>query len=164
MCLLCWRRTLLARGMNMFCASDEPLEMESNVLKTRIQTFATHTQLATSDFQIELISRWLLLTGTHLRKRMVAITLSYSPLSTLHPQVIYAITFFAGTAVWENRGLILNWLNHDKQIQVGLILTNWFRVPMIQTNNWRTWSWSEHKSMHKSIWNQNVIEDSLLST
>ena len=42
----------------------------------------------------ELVSK-LLLTGTHLRKRAVA-TLSYSPASTLHPQVIYAIAFSAG--------------------------------------------------------------------
>ena len=55
----------------------------------------TATYVATSDFQTKLLSR-LLLTGTHLRKRAVAITLSYSPQSTLHPQVIYAIAFSAG--------------------------------------------------------------------
>ena len=54
-----------------------------------------HTQLATNYFQTELRSR-LLLTGTKLRKLAVAITLSYSPPSTLHPQVIYAIAFPAG--------------------------------------------------------------------
>ena len=42
----------------------------------------------------ELLSK-LLLTGTHLRNRAGA-TLSYSSGSTLHPQVIYAISFYAG--------------------------------------------------------------------
>ena len=60
----------------------------------------THTYIhpCTSDFRTELISQWLLLTGTHLRKRAVAIsdTLSCSPQSMLHPQVIYATSFSAG--------------------------------------------------------------------
>ena len=63
------------------------LEMRSNFIPTQLHI--------TSDFQTELVSR-LLLTGTHLRKRAVAIMLSYSPPSTLHPQVIYAIAFSAG--------------------------------------------------------------------
>ena len=54
----------------------------------------TATHVGTSDFQAKLFSK-LLLIGIHLRKRAVA-TLSYSPTSTLHPQVIYAIAFFAG--------------------------------------------------------------------
>ena len=52
------------------------------------------THVAISDFQTELLSR-LLLKGIHLRKRMLA-RLSYSPVSTLHPQVIYAVAFSAG--------------------------------------------------------------------
>ena len=64
--------------------------LETNALKLPAHT-ATH--VGTSDFQAELLSK-LLLTGTHLRKRAVA-TLSYSPASTLHPQVIYAIAFSA---------------------------------------------------------------------
>ena len=55
-------------------------------------THATH--VAISNFEAELISK-LLLTGTHLCNRVIA-TLSYSPESTLHPQVIYAIAFPAG--------------------------------------------------------------------
>ena len=55
-------------------------------------THATH--VANSDFEAELISK-LLLTGTNLRKRVVA-TLSYSSEITLHPQFIYAIAFSAG--------------------------------------------------------------------
>ena len=55
-------------------------------------THATH--VANSNFEAELISK-LLPTGTHLRKRAVA-TLSYSPESTLHPQAISALAFFAG--------------------------------------------------------------------
>ena len=54
----------------------------------------TATHVGTSDFQAELLSK-LLLTGTHLRKRVI-VTLSYSPVSTLYPQVIYAIAFSAG--------------------------------------------------------------------
>ena len=38
------------------------LALVMNALKTRIQASPTHTQLATSNFQIELILRWLLLT------------------------------------------------------------------------------------------------------
>ena len=51
-------------------------------------THATH--VANSDFEAELISK-LLLTGTHLRKQRY----SYSPASTLHPQVAYAIIAFS---------------------------------------------------------------------
>ena len=54
----------------------------------------TATYVATSDFPAELISE-LLFKGTHFCKQAVA-TLSYSPASTLHPQVIYAIAFSAG--------------------------------------------------------------------
>ena len=58
----------------------------ANVFKTQVQTSApsphTPTRLATSDFRTKLISRWLLLARTHLRKRAVAITLSYSPSSS----------------------------------------------------------------------------------
>ena len=54
----------------------------------------TATLIATSDFQAELLSK-LLLKGTHLRKWAVG-TLSYSPASTLHPHVIYALAFSAG--------------------------------------------------------------------
>ena len=55
---------------------------------------AIHVHVATSDFQTQLLSR-LPLTSTHLRKQAVA-TLSYTPTSKLHPQVIFTITFFAG--------------------------------------------------------------------
>ena len=54
----------------------------------------TATHVSTSDFQAELVSK-LLLTGTHLHKRTVA-PLLYSPASTLHPKVIYKISFSAG--------------------------------------------------------------------
>ena len=43
----------------------------------------THTHLATSDFQTELIM-------------LLYSTILYSTPSTLHPQVIYAIAFSAG--------------------------------------------------------------------
>ena len=83
------------------------LVLEKNVFKVRVQTLTpphahAHTHLhtcmysvATSDFQTELLSK-LLLIGTHLQKWAVAIMLLYSPPSTLHPQVIYTITFSTG--------------------------------------------------------------------
>ena len=45
----------------------------------------TRTHIATNNFQAALTTK-LLLTGTHLGKRVVAM-LSYSPVSTLHAQV-----------------------------------------------------------------------------
>ena len=61
----------------------------------RVQTSAhAATHVATTGFQTELLWR-LLLTGTHLRKHAVG-TLLYSPVSTLYPQVIYAVAFSAG--------------------------------------------------------------------
>ena len=70
-------------------------------MKMLIQTSPTKTQLAMSDFQTRAytcILRLLLLTDTHLQERVVhvPITLSYSPPSMLHPQVIYTIAFSAG--------------------------------------------------------------------
>ena len=56
------------------------LVLEMNSLKARVQTSAPHSYL---------------LTDTHLRKWAVA-TLSYSPKSTPHPQVIYTIALSAG--------------------------------------------------------------------
>ena len=72
------------------------LVLEMNALKACVQTSPPHTatHVVTSGFQEDIISK-LLLTGTHLHKRAVA-TLLYSPASTLHPQVIYAIAFSAG--------------------------------------------------------------------
>ena len=45
-------------------------------------------------FYTKAYSEMIILTGPHLRKWEVAI--AFSPLSTLHPQVIYAIVFSAG--------------------------------------------------------------------
>ena len=84
-------------AMNVLCAGDEhfwrwrwkrftlevnTLMLEMNVLKMRDRTSATHihtrtpTQLhvhvATSDFQTELMLRWLLVTATHLQKRVLS--------------------------------------------------------------------------------------------
>ena len=64
-------------------------------MKTRVQTLAPHSY--TCGYK-RLSSRTFLEIATHreyLRKRAVA-TLSYSPASTLRPQVIYAIAFPAG--------------------------------------------------------------------
>ena len=89
--------TFSAGGRTCFVLVTNALVLEMNALKTCIQTSPEHTQLAiaTSDFQTELISRWLLLTGTHVRKQAVVTMLLYSPPSMLHPQVIYAIAFSA---------------------------------------------------------------------
>ena len=62
---------------------------ESNFSPPQLRVY-----VATRGFQTELLSKSLL-TGTHLQKRALAVLLSYSPASTLHPQVIYAITFSA---------------------------------------------------------------------
>ena len=97
--LLCWRWTLLAWGKNVFCTSEEHFsagdKCVENAHSCKLQP---HTQLTISNLQIEPISRWLLLTGTHLRKQAVAIMLVYSHQSMLYPQVtcIYAIAFSAG--------------------------------------------------------------------
>ena len=78
------------------------LVLETNALKTSIQTSAPHNytiDVATSKFQEELILK-LLLTGIHLQKWAVAplsySPLSYSPASRLHPKVIYTTAFSAG--------------------------------------------------------------------
>ena len=94
-----WKRTHFAWGTKAFCTSDEGFSAGGERVENAHSNF-THTQLhvATSDFQTELILRWLLLRSTHLRKRAVAITLSdsYSTPSTLHAQIIYAIVLSAG--------------------------------------------------------------------
>ena len=82
-----WRKTLLALKMNTFGAGVEriwhwrimcfaleinTLVLEMNEFNTRVKSSATHThQLATRDFQIEFMSWWLLITATHLRKRVL---------------------------------------------------------------------------------------------
>ena len=50
----CWRRTHFT--------------LETNTLKTRVRTTAINTQLATSDFQTKLMSKWSLFTTTHLQE------------------------------------------------------------------------------------------------
>ena len=78
-----------------FALVTNVLVLETNALK-RTFKLPPHTAIsvATSNFQAELLSK-LLLTRTHLQKWAVT-TLSYSTVSTLHPQVIYAIAFSAG--------------------------------------------------------------------
>ena len=68
------------------------LVLDTNEFEADSNFCPTHaTHVANSDFEGELISK-LLLTGTHLLKRPY----SYSPASTLHPQIAYAIAFSAG--------------------------------------------------------------------
>ena len=76
-----------------FCASDERFSAGYERVQNARSYFSpdTATHVTISDFQAELFSI-LLLTGTHFRKWAVA-SLSYSPASKLHPQVIYAIVF-----------------------------------------------------------------------
>ena len=80
---------LLYYSNQRFSAGEERIESARS-------NFHPTQHVATRDFQAELLWK-LLLTGTHLQKRAVA-TLSYSPASTLHPQVtcIYIIAFSAG--------------------------------------------------------------------
>ena len=86
-------------GDELVCASDKLFSAEDEcieIVSWKFNPLSTHTLLATSEFQVELILRWLPLTSTHLWIRAVAITLLYSRPSTLHPQVIYAVAFSAG--------------------------------------------------------------------
>ena len=79
----------------MYCTSDEHYSARDECVENKCSNFSrAHVQVATSNFQTELLLR-LLLTGTHVWKRVVA-TLLYSPVCTLHPQVTYAIVFSAG--------------------------------------------------------------------
>ena len=67
------------------------LVLETNALKVRSNFRPPHaTHVPNSVFEAELIPK-MLLTGTHLRKRQY----SYSPASTLYPQVAYAVVFSA---------------------------------------------------------------------
>ena len=80
----------------MLCASDERFSAGNECVEKRTSKLHPHTatHVATVDFPTELLS------GTYLRKRAVA-TLSYSPLSMLHPQVIYVIAYSAGLNGFE---------------------------------------------------------------
>ena len=73
------------------------LVLEMNELKCalKLQSPPPATYAAASHFQAELLSK-VLLAGTHVQKWAVAIKLSYSPSSTLHPQVIYERQSSAG--------------------------------------------------------------------
>ena len=70
--------------------------LETNALKTSIRISATHTQLATSDFQTDLMSRWLLLTSTHLRKQAVSRSRTHVRVYATSTGYMYAIVFSAG--------------------------------------------------------------------
>ena len=88
MCLLWWRRRVLAldtgdKQSTCTCSAGNECTVNG-----RSYSSHTHTQLATSDFQTDHMLRWLLLAGTHLRIQG-GIMLSYSLPSTLHPQVTY---------------------------------------------------------------------------
>ena len=67
---------------NAFLAGDERLVLEMNPFKLQPPFTHTATYVATSDFQTELFSK-LVLTGTHLRKRVIDI-------------IFYTIEFSAG--------------------------------------------------------------------
>ena len=71
------------------------LVLETNALKSRVEPSSPHSYKCRYErFSTRTSVEIAILTGTHLRKRAVA-TLSYSPESTLHPRVIYAIAFSA---------------------------------------------------------------------
>ena len=82
-CLLCWSRTLLAIETNAFRSGDERFSAGDEGVENP-QTSATHTHnththnyIATSNFQTDLMSRRLLLTHTHFRKRAVSRSRAY---------------------------------------------------------------------------------------
>ena len=79
-------RFLLYHSDECFSAGDERVE---TVRSNFHPMYATY--VANSDSEAELTLK-LLFTGTHLRKQRY----SYSPASTLNPQVAYAIAFSAG--------------------------------------------------------------------
>ena len=67
--VLCWRRTLLSWRQTRFALEMNTLVLETKALKTRVRRSATHTQLATIDFQAELIVEMI---ATNLRKRALS--------------------------------------------------------------------------------------------
>ena len=54
-CVLCWRWTLLKLETMSFRLEMNTLVLETNALKTCFQTSTTHTELATNNFQTELL-------------------------------------------------------------------------------------------------------------
>ena len=85
----------MALRRTSFALVTDTCVLEMNELKRMFKLQPhTVTHVATSDLQTELLST-MLLTGTHLRKRAMAM-LFYSHASTLYPQVMYAIAFSAG--------------------------------------------------------------------
>ena len=71
--LFCWRQTVLAMKINKFRAGDKHCSAGDKHVETCVQTSATpHTQQATNEFQTDLMLRWLLPTGAHLRTWVVS--------------------------------------------------------------------------------------------
>ena len=93
----CWRWAYFTLEMNT-------LVLETNVLKTRVQTSVTHTKLATSNFQTNLMLRWLLLIGTHFRKQAVSRSRS-------HLRVCYTHKLYNGIYVCVCNNSIQCWPN-----------------------------------------------------
>ena len=79
-CVLSWRQMHFALETNT-------LVLEMDTLKTRIRTSATHTQLATSDFQ-QTLRRDHCYTDKYSNLKTSGIMFLCSPPSMLYPQVI----------------------------------------------------------------------------
>ena len=78
-----------------FALETNTLVLELNSLKTLVRTSATHTQLATSDFQTDLMLRWCysqVLTSKNGRFLALVLTFEYATFASY----IYAVAFSAG--------------------------------------------------------------------
>ena len=73
-------------GTNTFGVGDKHIE--------KAHSKFTHTH--TASYQCLSSRTYFEMIATHLQKRAIVITFTYSPLSVLHPQVMYAIAFSAG--------------------------------------------------------------------
>ena len=71
--LVCRRQTHSAMKTNAFHAGDKPFSTGDEHVENKLSNFShTHIQLAISDFQTDLLSRGLLLKGTHIWKQVVS--------------------------------------------------------------------------------------------
>ena len=91
-CILCWKWKYSMRGMNAFCTGDERFNA-GNVCVEYVGSNLTYT----ASYQRLSNFIYLKIIATHRYsgwKTGGAITLSFSPLSTLNPQVIHACDRF----------------------------------------------------------------------
>ena len=67
MSVFCLEPNTLVLETDAFCAGDKHFSAGDERVENECSNFShTHTQLATSDYQTKLMSRWLLVTATHI--------------------------------------------------------------------------------------------------